>query len=252
MITKTSATRKCSALLAAGAGATVCLTGCGTAHAAFLSGSISASNAGKTVFVAEDHLKAFGSQVEWRLVGAGTNLDFSFMVGQPYLHGTATPASVPFEPLNAGVTINTTLGNWNDHRLAPLGLSNKYAAVRFRVVPTAWFGWLHFVATDAGGASITVDKWGYESTGASCKTLSDSVATQRLGLSDGHIALHWTNANEDGVARYEVQTTNASGAWQAVDSCTPGAGHYAVNVPEDAACRLVVERVDGTSEEVAF
>ena len=84
------------------------------------------------------------------------------------------------------------------------------------------------------------------------KPLSDSVTTRKLDLSDGRAKLHWANTNEDGVARYEVQAKDASGAWRAVDSSAPGESRYSATVAKDATCRLVVEMVDGKTHEANF
>ena len=64
--------------------------------------------------------------------------------------------------------------------------------------------------------------------------------------------LHWTNDNEDGVARYEVQAKDGAGEWAAVDSDVPGEGSYAAKVSADAVCRLVVENIDGSTDEIDF
>ena len=99
---------------------------------------------------------------------------------------------------------------------------------------------------------MTLDQWGYENTGASIHTLAGSVTARKLGLADGREKLVWSNANEEGVARYEVQTKDAAGQWHAVSSEAPGAGMYSMAVPAGAECRVVVEKVDGTAEHIAF
>ena len=43
-----------------------------------------------------------------------------------------------------------------------------------------------------------------------------------------------------------------SGEWNAVASEVPGAGMYSVTVPAGAECRVAIEKVDGTLEEIGF
>jgi hypothetical protein len=140
-----------------------------------------------------------------------------------------------------------------DWGFVPHSQSTKYFGVSFPVSLTAYdYGWVGVTSTSANGMSISFNKWAYDNTGAPIMTLADTVTTRKMTLSDGRVKLHWTNANEDGIARYEVQTKDASGAWKAVDSDAPGVGKYGATVAKDAQCKIVVEKVDGTTEEVAF
>ncbi len=261
MKTENAHNRKCSAILAAGAGAAVCLTG-GTGHAAVVTDSIAGSNAGISSFsgtsVFGDNgksiIKAFDSQVSWKLRTSAPGARFSWYNNFPQINGVSA-ASVDgclLADLNADVTVSASMANqFGQNRKVPASVSDKYMAVRFRVSSLYYHGWIHIVT--GGNNNITLDTWGYQSTvEGSIKTLSDSVTTRKLALSDGQTKLHWTNENEDGVARYEVQAKDAAGQWQAVDSNTPGDGAYAAKVDSDAECRLVVERVDGDTEEIAF
>lgn len=245
--------RKCSAALAAGAGAAVCLTGGGPAQAAFVSGPIAVTNGGQTVWAAGDTMWAFGHQASWGFwVSGGGRIGFSWAAGSGSLNGTVPGTGVMIAAHSAGVTISAGMANgFADHLKVPSNVVNEYFAVRFKAGGTR-YGWLRAVSSNAGGTSVTIDRWGYDNAGGTCKTLSDSVTTQKLSLSDGRVKLHWSNANEDGVARYQVQTQDALGAWHPTGSETPGEGRYAAVVPQDAVCRLVVEKVDGTAEEIGF
>lgn len=242
--------RKCSAALAAGAGVAVCLTGGGPVQAVFISGSIAGTNAGVTVFAPADSVFAFGSLARWYLNNAGGGrISFSWFSDPGVLNGTGVGSYAAAH--GAGITVSAGMPN-GFHNLCwvPSSLSDKYFAVQF--LSGTRYGWLHVVSSNAAGGSITIDKWGYENTGGTCKTLLDSVATQTLRLSDGRVQLHWTNANEDGVARYEVQAKDASGAWQALGSEAPGDGHYAAVAAANSECRLIVEKVDGTTADIGF
>jgi hypothetical protein len=73
-----------------------------------------------------------------------------------------------------------------------------------------------------------------------------------LVLTNGQEKLHWSNDSEDGVARYEVQSQDASGAWTAADSDVPGSGSYSTKIDSGKTCRLVVEMTDGPTKEIAF
>ena len=241
--------RKSSALLAAGAGAAVCLTG-GGAQAIGVSGDIFDSN-GKTLFNISSVLKACSSQASWILETYPGNgiLGFYFEAATGMLHNTDNLYVLPH---NAGVTVSESMpGIFRDYLRIPNGLSDKYFAVRYNNLGGGVrYGWLHVISTTAD--TIALDKWGFENTGASIKTLADSVKTRKLGLADGREKLVWTNANEDGVARYEVQAKDASGAWRALRSEAPGAGMYSIAVPSGAQCRIVVENVDASAGNIGF
>ncbi len=248
MNTKKRFNRKCSALLAAGAGAAVCLSGGGAANAAIVTGNPLGSKLGLTAFPVSYHMRAFTSKVTWSMHNRGGSLiEFRSFAGSPLVNGTGG-ASIAMH--NADVTIGTGMSNGFGNDLdVPTSVTNKYIAVQFQDGGTR-YGWLRVPTMSNGGKTIHIDLWGYENAGATIKTLAESVVTQQLALSDGRVKLHWTNANEDGVARYEVQSKDASGEWQAVDSDTPGEGHYSATVAKDAQCRLVVEKVDGTTEAI--
>ena len=241
--------RKSSALLAAGAGAAVCLSG-GGAQALGVSGNIVESN-GKTSFAQGNSLKACNSAARWLLTslsGSGA-FAFSFSAGSGLLNENAGYIRTHA----AGVTVSAGMsGGFTDLLHIPNGVSDIYFAVEYGFLGGGVrYGWLHVNSTTAN--TISLDKWGYENTGASITTLADSVTTARkLGLADGRTQLRWTNANEEGVARYEVQAKDASGVWNAVSSEVPGAGMYSIAVPKGAQCRVVVEKVDGTAENIAF
>ncbi len=243
--------RKCSAMLAAGAGVAVCLTG-GGAQGAFVTGNIKGVSNTTSVFGVGGSPKAFGGSISWHLNVVSGRIVFNtgtISMSCP-LNRTGGPGKyIAMHP--AGVTVSNGMGTFDNVRQVPNSVSDKYIATRF-VKGGTRYGWLHVVSSNGTGTSITIDKWGYENTGASVKTLSESVTTQKLGLSNGQVKLHWTNKNEDGVARYEVQAKDASGAWKAVDSSTPGEGHYAAMVAGGSECRLVVEKVDGATQQINF
>lgn len=241
--------RKCSALLAAGAGAAVCLTGGGGAHAAGVSGNIFDSN-GKTSFNLGNFLKACTSQASWTLRTPTGAFGFSWSTGG---QGILNHAGSYIYPHDAGVMVSAGMVNgFADIMKIPNGVSDKYFAVKYQNLGGGvYYGWLHVNSTTAN--TISLDKWGYENTpNAPIHTLAGSISAKKLGLADGRTKLLWSNANEDGVARYEVQAKDASGAWNAVSSEAPGAGMYSIAVPKGAQCRVVVEKVDGTTVEIGF
>ena len=130
----------------------------------------------------------------------------------------------------------------------PAGGPDKYIKIRFND-GTQYYGWSQF---QLSGNTFLFGAWSYAPEGSNIPTLADSVTAQKLGLADGREKLVWSNANEDGVARYEVQAKDASGAWNAVSSEAPGAGMYSMAAPKGAQCRVVVEKVDGSTEHIAF
>lgn len=140
-----------------------------------------------------------------------------------------------------------------DSLKAPSNTVNKYFAVRFNSGGNK-YGWVHVQSPSSDGSWLKVTRWGYnDQVGGTITTLADSISARQLSLSDGRVKLYWANANEDGIARYEVQTKDAvAGAWKAVRSDAVGAGAYSATVPSNAEYRVVVEKVDGTTEEVAF
>ncbi len=254
MKSKKSRKRKCSALLAAGAGAAVCLSG-GAGHATIQSGTITGSNT-KATFI-RGTIKIFGSQASFYMNSSFYSMGISgFFPAWIDAGGYLGTAKFP----RAGTNVMDLAGdvdlpgalNFQDDGVLKSSVSNKYLGVRFNASGTK-YGWLVYSTGAVGsGHDLALSSWGYQDDGGSIKTLSDSVSTHKLALSGSSTKLHWTNDNEDGVARYEVQTQDASGEWQAIDSDTPGEGVYAAKVDSDAQCRLVVEKVDGTTEEVKF
>lgn len=165
-------------------------------------------------------------------------------VGSAKFHNAATAVL----PLNSGVSVSAGLNFANT--VGTLGATNKYFAFSFEDSGTK-FGWVHVIdATDIG--FLRIDTWAYNTLGNPIKTLSDSVTTSRLALTDGKEKLHWSNDNEDGVARYELQSQDASGAWQAAGSDVPGSGSYSAKVDSGKTCRLVVEMTDGSTKEIDF
>ena len=242
---------KCSVLLAAGAGASVCLTG-GGAFAAKITGAISASNAGRTVFAASNSLKLFNAKVNGMFLPESTHDNrIWFWGGAINLNGTALNSNAYIAMHSAGVAISNGMAHSFVAKKVPANVSDRYMAIRFADSGDR-FGWVHVHSTNAGRTQIVLDTWGYEDSGASIHTLGESVTAKKLGLSDGRAKLMWSNANEDGIARYEAQTKDASGAWTAVSSDAAGAGHYSATVPAGATCRIVVEKVDGATEEIGF
>lgn len=253
MKTDTTLFRKCSPALLAATGAAMCITGGGLARAT--TGTIKASNAGQSVFGSGDRPDAFGSLAEWWLATTGGIVYFSERpsIGRPFLNGTLTFGQCDLVFHSAGVMISAGMPHgFNDIRLLVPNVSDKYIAVNFRVGTDERYGWVHVVSTNASATQITMDKWGYNASGGTIETLDESVTVKKLALSGGQVKLHWTNANEQGVARYAVEAQREDGTWAEVDSDTPGAGSYATKVEEGGACRLSVERVDGTTERIAF
>ncbi len=240
--------RKCSVLLAAGAGAAVCLS---QPHAAVSSGSIDNS---------------FGKSVPFGVFNDELNISVytftSSLIGLQLTNGTSNTAffhgdgggsnTVIFQAADAdvsGLAFATQTVN------IPYGVpASPYLGIKFTidgVGGTYYYGWIEI--TNATASKLHVGDWGWNnSPGTNIKTLSDSLTTTKLPVASGLTRLHWTNDNEDGVARYEVQAKDASGEWQAIDSDTPGEGRYTAKVDRDAQCRLVVEMVDGTTEEAEF
>lgn len=245
--------RKCSPALLAATGAAMCITGGGPARAT--TGTIKASNAGQSVFSSGDKPYGFGGIARWFLWTSGGRAYFSERpaTGRPFLNGTLTngQCDLVFHP--AGVVVSAGLAHgFNDIRFLVPNVSDKYIAVNFRVGVDERYGWVHVISTNASATQITMDKWGYNATGGSIETLDASVAVKKLALSDGQVKLCWSNANEQGVARYVVEVQRDGGAWSEVDSSAPGAGNYAAKVEEGATCRLAIERVDGATEHLAF
>lgn len=269
-----SSKRKCSALLAAGAGVAVCLTGGG--RAVGVTGNVSSLNGGQKTFTAPvgvwEYVNIVPGLMDSPAALNSNTLGRGAQIWLPRNHVTTTAGpgtqttsrnnhiaqnGLPggyLTALAAGVTVGPALpaftSSWG---YLPHSLTNKYFAVAFATSLTTYdYGWLEVVSTSANGKIIQFGKWGYNATGAAIKTLAGSVITHQVGLSDGRVKLLWNNGNEDGVARYEVQVKDVSGAWHAVDSTTPGEGRYATTLAGGSECRLLVENVDGATQEIAF
>ncbi len=264
-----SSRRKCSAVLAAGAGAAVCLTGGGPAAGAVNHGFVSSLNGGQksfTVGVTATNANIFPSlHATLGKVGAGLRFYIPYRNFATTPTGTqvtsrlgyvATDGVVPGIYVVDAFSVNAPIGPLWPHFFrwgyVPAIAGTKYFGVKYPVSLTDYrYGWVS--VTSAAGNKIVFDQWSFNSTSnGSIFTLADCVTTRKLDLSDGRAKLHWGNANEEGVARYEVQAKDASGAWKAVDSSAPGESRYSATVAKDAACRLVVEMVDGATHEVAF
>lgn len=232
---RVSAKRKCSVLMAAGAGLTVCLS----------SGNVMANSGsvGETI--------GFGSG---RYIFDNKVLVFywttSAMAVNPV--GTAQFATNGghLAKYNAGVSCKTGANWFYSVATNAADTSIHYIKVRYNTTTVPKYGW--FESQWMAANAFRIGAWSYNPTGGAILTLSESVTTTKLPLSDGQTKLHWTNANEDGVSRYEVQAQTGDGAWQAVDSSTPGESSYAVKVNQDATYRLMVEMTDGEKHEVAF
>ncbi len=252
--------RKCSAILAAGAGVAVCLS---SGEASAVQGTLTGTKANFTAVYTTTTNHA--GTIVLNLSGA-PEVKFEVVSyywsasSQTFVLNATAANTVRAERTGAGklelfsVGDSISLGDFGNPGVGcdadnlPLG-AKKYVVYYFGNPKK--YGWMEVTAS--GANNISIGQWSFESNvGDGIKTLAGSITTHKLALSGSSTKLHWTNDNEDGVARYEVQAKDASGEWQAVDSDTPGEGHYAAKVDNDAQCRLVVEKVDGTTEEVEF
>lgn len=232
-------------LAATAAGVAVCLSA-GTAHG--VSGNVAASNGG-TAFTANPSTNA-----PFKLFGSLANFKVELYNGSiPYLSGNSINALVGQTGgfvNHLGPGVNVSLLNFAPYTKMKSNQSNNYIGLGFGASPLK-YGWVHCVSTNANGRQLKIDTWSCNASGGAIKTLDDSVTPRKLALSDGRIKLHWVNANEDGVARYEVQAKGANGTWSAVDSSTPGEGSYAATVAS-GEYRLMVENSDGSSRSINF
>ena len=225
-------TKKCSALLAASAGAAVCLSG-GPAFA--VSGTT-----GPTIAPMAYAPMFGGAIVMANYVGV--------MLGGYTLTNSIQVALVGTYVATYGPGVDCATGVFANYGKALPGGPDRFIKIKFNN-GTQYYGWSQFTKT---GTNYEFGAWSYDAEGNNIWTLADSVTASKLGLSDGREKLVWSNANEEGVARYEVQAKDASGAWHAVSSEAPGAGMYSVAVPAGSECRVVVEKVDGTAENIGF
>jgi hypothetical protein len=234
--------RKCSPFLAAGLGAAICLTG-GGAWAG--SGTIKQSNAG-SIFSNSSSFSVFSHRfrlhVNTNLVGLALT-----QVGNDGSIGASTAQAAYLH--DAGVTVDAGM-NFETYAYVLSGQAdNKYLAITFDAPRN--FGWVQVVTSDS--SSITISNWGFNDTaGGSIKTVSDRPFLTKLPLSGGTSLLSWGQLDEQGVARYEVQQAVPGDAWVAVHAEQPGAQQYQFVPFGESACRLVVERVDGTTEAMGF
>lgn len=248
--------RKCSALMAASAGAAVCLTGGG--YAAVVTGKVADLNSGRQTFGASSF------QVLPAAVGGHARLQSShsttiFFYSRTF-SGVSRAARVVttasyIAALSASISIKNGLPHFSRaYASVPHSVTNKYFGVAYPVSKTEYvYGWLEVKSTNSSGTSISFDKWGYNNApDTPIKTLADSLTTHTLSLSDGRVKLYWANTNEEGIARYEVQKEDASGTWSAVDGEIPGEGHYSAAAPKGSTCRLLVEMLDGATREIRF
>ncbi len=128
--------------------------------------------------------------------GTKLTLSCSGKVGSPSVAQVGSYAKA----MSADVAIPGTLA-FSTAPYLTAGISDKYFAVKF-VDGGPRYGWL--LVEYANGTNIKITDWGYQNDGSSIMTLADSIATRKLALADGRTKLHWTNDNENGVARYEV------------------------------------------------
>ncbi len=254
--------RKCSAILAAGAGVAVCLSS-GEANAVlgtltgtkanFTAVHTTTSNHAGTIVLNEGYTPEIRFGVVYYYWGATSQ---SFVINATATNTvraerTGTGAG-KLELFSLGESIG--LGDFGNPGVGcdadnlPLG-AKKYVVYYFGNPKK--YGWMEVTAS--GAKNISIGKWSFEnSVGEGIKTLAGSITARKLALSGNGAKLYWSNDNEDGVARYEVQAKDVAGEWQAVDSDTPGQGRYGATVAGEAEYRLVVERIDGTTEEATF
>ena len=223
--------KKCSVMLAAGMGAAVCLSGTPALAVSGLDGNDIPFNMKHSEFSGK--ISLFNSTGTWLAKAGGNNTGFA-------------RTGVYLQTYNTGV--NCEVGSFaTSVKLNSVG-PDRYIKIRFND-GTQYYGWSQF---QVSGSTFLFGAWSYAPVGSGIKTLSSSVSASKLGLSDGRTKLLWSNTNEDGIARYETQTKDASGAWTTVSSDAAGAGSYSATVPAGVACRIVVEKVDGATEEIGF
>ena len=250
-----NALRKCAATLAAAAGAAICLS---APTAMATSGSFKDTNTNLSVVQTQGFWRLFGSKVRFYVFTSSTRIQIQKV---PLTNGGASflfnETAFPYVKLhNAGVTVSPGMaGTFSGFASISTNQSDKYIACTFLDGGVTRNAWIHIISSAPGGDSVTIHEWSYNDSldgSGTIKTLSSAIVTKKLALTDGTVKLLWTNKNEDGVARYQIQAKDADGSWRAVDSDAAGDGRYSVKTAPADAYRLVVETIDGATEEVAF
>ncbi len=236
--------RKCSVMLAAGMGAAVCLTS-SSAKAAKISGADgndisflnTATEFGGKIMILNRDVHFPEEFYFWPRGSKDTRFAGSWDSICTYHEGSSCKTAI--EWLRTG---------W-----PRMGGPDRFIKVRFNEGGLK-YGWIQYQKVGTGDeTTFVMGAWAYENNvDGAIKTLAGSIEANTLFLSDGTTKLIWSNANEDGVSRYEAQMKNASGAWTTVSSDAAGAGSYSATVPAGSTCRIVVEKVDGAVEEIGF
>ena len=247
----TYVTRKCGPVAGAFAGAALCISAVPVSNAAVQSGNITGSNPASVFTFNTTNtfaINLFSSRAQMSIIRQPGAPLFVQSAGGSLAFNSAGPYVAA---LNSGVTVSGAMaGGFDINGYVFDNLSGKFLAVGFSDGGNR-FGWVR-ITTPGDQSSFSADLWGFEDTGATIRTADETVSTKVLALSSGKTRLTWTNANEEGVSRYEVQAKGTDGAWSAVDSDTPGAGTYATTLPGDREYRLVLELTDGETTEVDF
>jgi hypothetical protein len=242
--------RQCSPVLALATGAAICL-GAVPAGAAIVTGTLT-----QTDFANGETAKVFDSKV---------SLFWKYYYFSP---GVGVLVLDPLGPNSALVRANgfggidfRPAGSYLGPGVYPVqnvsvqvqeDVTDEYISIKFQQSGQTHFGWVHVINSDLGLESIQLDKWGYENAAnTSLLTLAPSCATRHLSLANGSSKLCWTNANEQGVSRYEVQQKDAAGKWQSVSTEVPNGGQYSFSA-KSGTYRLLVEKLDGSSEVLSF
>lgn len=245
MKSKDSFMRKCSPALAAASGMAVCLSG-GLAHA--VSGvtvkTLVSSGAAQTLLDGKISVRVSMSFL--RLTGGNGTQMARATFGFPWHIATYGA--------DAKCTSLSLAGSWANGTLRVNGVpggDNKYVKIRFNDGSGYKYGWSQYKSL--GGGNYQFGAWSYNNTvDGAIKTLADTLATRTLRLSDGGAQLHWSNANEEGVARYVVEMQREDGTWAEVDSDVPGEGSYTAKASGEDTYRLAVEHTDGVTEHIDF
>jgi hypothetical protein len=234
----TKISRQSAPFAAALTGAAFCLTGT-IGEAAIKTGDIIDSN-GRIAFTSLYNFKAFSSKAQWDLM---TNSGGLYLVASTADMGLERNVAGQAYTRAAGVEIQTS---WNFRFAAaiPVNADDTYMIARFLDSGERRYGWIHVESTTA--TRIIVDKWGYEDSAGTLRTLSESCKIGTLPLADGRTRLSWTNGNEQGVASYILQRQDSDGSWHETDSQQPGTGAYTHTITGAAPARVVLEKLDGT------
>ena len=238
---KITNTRKCSALLSVGAGIAVCLAG---------SDALAVSGTGNNI-IANSTAAELGGKIQIRNVFSGSSIK-CVGANATRLGGVGDSFSRVLAIYAAGVNCNTAQrfsGQNASWMVINAGGADKYIKIKFTESGTTKYGWSQF---RRNGSTFEFGAWSYNNTGANIKTLAESIVLKKLSLNKDTAKLHWTNANEEGVTRYEVQQKDSAGLWKKFQQMTPGEGSYSLSTAADAVCRLVVEHTDGSQETIDF